>query len=68
VNKPDSQTLDDYDKSVASDIICEFSDIDPKLEFSSWTIMPNGDVFTYLGLDCDSNGSLYSHIKYRTIA
>ncbi|THH11238.1 hypothetical protein EW146_g8116 [Bondarzewia mesenterica] len=34
---------------------------------STALIMPAGDVYTFLGLDCDGEGNLYSHIKYKTI-
>ncbi|KDQ12833.1 hypothetical protein BOTBODRAFT_33979 [Botryobasidium botryosum FD-172 SS1] len=30
-------------------------------------VMPAGDVYTFLGLDNDDSGNVYSHIKYKTI-
>ncbi|KDQ59181.1 hypothetical protein JAAARDRAFT_655144 [Jaapia argillacea MUCL 33604] len=45
-----------------------FDRVDKQLNsISTAIIMPAGDVYTYLGLDCDNNGNLFSHIKYETI-
>ncbi|KAJ7101242.1 hypothetical protein B0H15DRAFT_815437 [Mycena belliarum] len=30
-------------------------------------VMPAGNVFTFLGLDSDETGNIYTHIKYKTI-
>ncbi|KDQ59174.1 hypothetical protein JAAARDRAFT_78014 [Jaapia argillacea MUCL 33604] len=45
-----------------------FDGVDSQLSsISTAIVMPAGDVYTYLGLDCDDSGNLFSHIKYKTI-